>query len=138
MALDHFAGKVGNPIFAVYVNSYLRPAIQNCVAQLGKIAGIISAQNRAALDAGHPEFVTNWNVEPGGEHVYLFLAQVFKAGGAAAIDDAAWDYLRDNADELEAAVGERLPGERRTVGAWAQRNRFLLWEAFYGSTRPPR
>jgi hypothetical protein len=138
MALEHFAGKVANPIFAVYVNSYLRPCIQNCIANLGKIAGIISAQNREAIGAGHPEFVTNWNVEPGGEGVYLFLAQVFKVGGAAAINDEAWAYFRDHDDDLAAAVGEAVPKARRTLGSWAHRNRYLLWEAFYGSTRPPR
>jgi len=138
MALDHFSGKVGNPIFAIYVNSYLRPALQNCMAQLGKIANIISSQNRAAIGAGHPEYVMNWNVEPGGEGAYLFLAQVFKVGGAASINDEAWSYFRDNDDDLEAAVGEAMPSQRRAVGAWASRNRYALWEAFYGSTQAPR
>jgi hypothetical protein len=137
MALDHFSGKL-NPVFAVYVNAYLRPCIQNCVAQLGKIAGIISSQNRAAIGEGHPEFVTNWYVEPGGEGAYLFLAQVFKVGGAAAINDEAWSYFRDHDDDLAAAVGEALPSSRRSLGAWAHRNRYALWESFYGSTRPPR
>jgi hypothetical protein len=138
MALDHFSGKVGNPIFAVYVNSYLRPALQNCMAQMGKIAGIISDQNRSAIGAGHPEYVMNWKVEPGGEGAYLFLAQVFKVGGAAEPNDEAWSFLTDNDDDLEAAVGEAMPKNRRTVGPWASRNRSALWEAFYGSTRPPR
>jgi hypothetical protein len=138
MALDHFSGKVGNPIFAVYVNSYLRPCIQNCVAQLGKIAGIISAQNRSLIGGGHPELVANWNTEPGGQGAYLFLAQVFKLGGAAAINDDAWSYFRDHDDDLEAAVGEAVPSNRRTIGTWASRNRYALWEAFYGSTQPPR
>jgi hypothetical protein len=137
MALDHFSGKL-NPVFAVYVNSYLRPCIQNCVAQLGKIAGIISEQNRAAIGAGHPEYVTNWYVEPGGEGAYLFLAQVFKVGGAAGINDEAWEYFRDHDDDLAAAVGEAMPSSRRTLGSWAHRNRYALWESFYGSTRPPR
>jgi hypothetical protein len=138
MALDHVSGKVGNPIFAVYVNSYLRPCIQNCVAQLGKIAGIISAQNRSLIGGGQAALITNWNTEPGGEGAYLFLAQVFKVGGAAGINDEAWSYFRDHDDDLEAAVGEALPRDRRTIGTWASRNRYALWEAFYGSTQPPR
>jgi DNA-binding FrmR family transcriptional regulator len=138
MALDHFSGKMGNPIFAVYVNSYLRPCIQNCVAQLGKIAGIISAQNRSLIEAGEARFITNWHTEPGGEGAYLFLAQVFKMGGAAAPNDEAWTYLKENDDDLEAAVGEAMPSDRRMIGPWASRNRFALWESFYGSTRPPR
>jgi hypothetical protein len=138
MALDHFSGKVGNPIFAVYVNAYLRPCIQNCVAQLGKIAGIISAQNRSLIGGGQAALITNWNVEPGGEGAYLFLAQVFKVGGAAAINDEAWAYFRDHDDDLEAAVGQAMPRERRVLGVWAHRNRYALWESFYGSTTPPR
>jgi hypothetical protein len=138
MALDHFSGKMGNPIFAVYVNSYLRPCIQNCVAQLGKIAGIISAQNRSLIGAGEARLITNWHTEPGGEGAYLFLAQVFKVGGAASINDEAWSYFKENDDDLEAAVGEAMPGDRRTIGPWASRNRYALWESFYGSTTPPR
>jgi hypothetical protein len=80
----------------------------------------------------------NWAVEPGGEAVYRFLAQVFKVGGMAQIDAAAWEYFTDHAGDLGAAVGEALPGDMRTVGAWAARNKYPLWETFYGSTRPPR
>lgn len=141
MELDHFGSKAakGNPFISVYVNSYLRPGIQNCIAQLGKIAGIISAENKSIIESGDPRMLiaVNWAVEPGGESVYRFLAQVFKVGGIAAIDEAGWDYLRDHSGDIAAAVGESLPGDMRSVGAWAARNRYALWETFYGSTRPP-
>lgn len=142
MSLDEFGSKAakGNPFISVYVNSYLRPGIQNCIAQLGKIAGIISAENKSIIQSGDPRMLiaVNWAVEPGGEAVYRFLAQVFKVGGMAQIDAAAWEYFKDHADDLGAAVGEALPGDMRTVGAWAARNKYALWETFYGSTRPPR
>lgn len=142
MSLDHFGSKAakGNPFISVYVNSYLRPGIQNCIAQLGKIAGIISSENKSIIESGDPRMLiaVNWAVEPGGEAVYRFLAQVFKVGGIAQIDTAAWEYFKDHADDLAAAVGEAVPGDMRTVGAWAARNKYALWETFYGSTRPPR
>jgi hypothetical protein len=142
MSLEHFGSKAakGNPFISVYVNAYLRPGIQNCIAQLGKIANIISAENKSIIESGDPRMLiaVNWAAEPGGEHAYLFLAQVFKIGAAATIDDAAWEYFREQADALGAAVGEALPPDRRTVGNWAHRNRYPLWETFYGSARPPR
>jgi hypothetical protein len=142
MELDHFGSKAakGNPFISVYVNSYLRPGIQNCIAQLGKIAGIISSENKSIIESGDPRMLigVNWAVEPGGESVYRFLAQVFKVGGMAAIDEAGWDYFRDHSGDIGAAVGESLPGDVRSVGAWGARNKYALWETFYGSTRPPR
>ena len=137
MALEGFNTK-GNPMLDVYVNSYLRPGIQNCIAHLSKIAGIISDHNREAIGAGHPELVWNWATEPGGENAYLFLRQVFKVRGAAAPNAAAWSYLLAHADDLSAAVGDPMPRDQRRVGPWASRNRLALWEAFYGSTQPPR
>jgi hypothetical protein len=142
MALDHFADKLGkaNPFIAVYVNGYLKPGIDNCVKSLNTIAEIESSQNRSILESGDPRALAGmyWGVELGGEDAYLFISSVFKVGGAAGIDDTAWAYFQDHADDLSAAVGDPMPDDRRSLGAWAARNRYALWESFYGSVRPPR
>lgn len=139
LSLDLLSPK-GNPFISVYVNSYLRPGIQNCIAQLGKIANIISEENRRDIGSGDPRALLNvqWSTEPGGEHAYLFLAQLFKVGGAAMIDGPGWEYFRENAEDLQASVGEAPPSEQRALGAWAFRHRGELWETFYGSTPKPR
>jgi hypothetical protein len=140
MALEHFSGKSANPFLSVYVNSYLSPGIKNCMRSLGTIAGIMSRQNRSIIESGDPGamLAVNWKVEPGGEAVYLFLAQVFKVGAIAPIGDEAWNYLSDHRADLEASVGEKMPSQRRSVPAWAFRNRIAVWQSFYGSTKPPR
>jgi hypothetical protein len=139
MALDSYASRA-NPIFALYVTAYLGPGIRNCMRGIGTIASIMSRQNRDIIASGDPRFLTQvqWSVEPGGEAAYLFLAQVFKAGGAAALNDAAWDYFDDHRDDLSAAVGDPMPKGRRSVPGWAARHRLELWQSFYGSTTPPR
>ena len=139
MALDHWAGKA-NPVFAAYITAYLGPGIRACMRGIGTIAGIMSRQNRDIIEQGDPRFLAHvqWSVEPGGEAAYLFLAQVFKAGGAAAMSDAAWDYFSDHRDDLSAAVGDPMPKGRRSVPGWASRNRLALWQSFYGSAKPPR
>jgi hypothetical protein len=142
MSLDHFSAKLSNqnPFLKVYINGYLRPGIQNCVAQINKIAAITASQNRSILEYGTPGqmMAINWAVEPGGQPAYLFLAQVFKVGAMAAIDDSGWDYFQEHSGDLGAAVGEALPDDRRTLGGWAARNKLALWETFYGSVHPPR
>lgn len=138
MALDQYAGRA-NPIFAVYINAYLGPGIKNCMKGLGVIANIMSRQNRDIIASGDPVALAHvqWSVEPGGEAAYLFLAQIFKVKAAASLTDAAWDYFDDHRDDLSAAVGDSMPKGRRSVPGWAARNRLVLWQAFYGSTKPP-
>jgi hypothetical protein len=137
MALEGFASKTANPFIAVYINGYLGPGIRNCIQSIGKISDIISTQNRSLIEHGQARLIANWNTEPGGQAAYLFLAQVYRSGGAAAISDDAWEYFRDHRADLSAAVGNEMPTNRRLVGPWASRNRHALWQAFYGATKPP-
>jgi hypothetical protein len=136
IALEHFASKTANPFIAVYVNSYLGPGIKNCIAQLGNIAAQMSAQNRSLIGAGLPRYV-NWALEPGGEPAYAYLVLLFRQGAGAPLSDAAYSYFDDHDDDLSAAVGTNMPSSRGALGEWAHSNRYLLWEAFYGATRPP-
>jgi hypothetical protein len=138
LSLEGFASKSANPFITVYVGSYLSPGIKNCMASIGSIAGSISSSNRAAIETGEAARITNWNTEPGGEAMYIFLAAVFRMGGAAPLGNTAWEYLADHRGDLSAAVGVPMPRDRRAVPAWASANRQALWESFYGSTRPPR
>jgi hypothetical protein len=136
MALSHFGGKSANPFVKVYVESYLSPGIKNCIASLTRIADIKSGQNRAALDINEDRFV-DWSVESGGLAAYQFLKALFRTKGATPVSDEAWAYFSDHAGDLSAAVGEKMPRDRRTMPSWAARNRAKLWEAHYGSTRKP-
>ena len=79
----------------------------------------------------------NWQVEMGGEAMYLYLIQVYKVGPVAPVSDDAWEFLDDHRGDLEAAVGNPMPKSRRTVSVWASKNRKNLWESFYGSVKPP-
>lgn len=137
MALKSFAGKSPNPFVAVYVNGYLSPGIESCVASLGQIADIISKSNRAAIEQGQAALITNWNTEPGGEAMYLFIAAVYRMGGAASLSDEAWRYFADHRGDFSKAVGAEMPQSRALVPSWASANRRQLWESLYGSTRPP-
>ena len=137
LALEHFAGKSANPFVAVYVGSYLGPGIKNCIASIGTIANIISEDNRRNIGAGQAALVQNWDTEPGGEPMYLFIASVFRMGGAAPLSDPVWEYLSDHRGDLEHAVGVPLPKSRALVPSWASANRKALWESLYGSTRQP-
>jgi hypothetical protein len=136
MALEHFGGKSANPFIAVYVSAYLGPGIKNCMANIRSIAATISKQNRGLIEAGEGKYV-NWQVEMGGEAMYLYLIQVYKVGPVAPVSDAAWEFLDDHRGDLEAAVGAPMPKNRRTVSVWASKNRKNLWESFYGSVKPP-
>jgi len=137
MALQGFASKSPNPFVSVYVNGYLSPGIENCVKSLGQIADIISRSNRAAIEQGQAALITNWNTEPGGEAMYLFIATVYRMGGAAPLSDEAWRYLADHRGDFSKAVGAEMPQSRAMVPSWASANRRPLWESLYGSTRPP-
>jgi hypothetical protein len=123
----------------VYVNSYLSPGIKNCMQSIGTIAGSLSAQNRSIIESGDPKVLMaiEWKVEPGGMAAYIFLVKVFKFRGAAPLSDEAWGYLSSVRSDLSASVGEPMPADRRSVAAWAARNRVPLWQSFYGSTKPP-
>ena len=136
MALEHFGGKSANPFIAVYVSAYLGPGIKNCMANIRSIAATISKQNRGLIEAGEGKYV-NWQVEMGGEAMYLYLIQVYKVGPVAPVSDDAWEFLDDHRGDLEAAVGNPMPKSRRTVSVWASKNRKNLWESFYGSVKPP-
>jgi hypothetical protein len=136
MALEHFGGKSANPFIAVYVSAYLGPGIKNCMANIRSIAATISKQNRGLIEAGEGKYV-NWQVEMGGEAMYLYLIQVYKVGPVAPVSDAAWEFLDDHRGDLETAVGDPMPKSRRTVSVWASKNRKNLWESFYGSVKPP-
>ena len=138
MALEGFASKSANPFITVYVSYYLSPGIKNCMASIGSIANTISTSNRAAIEQGRADLIQVWSTEPGGEQMYIFLASVFRLGGAAPLGNTAWEYLSDHRGDLSAAVGVPMPKDRRAVSAWASGNRQALWESFYGSTRPPR
>lgn len=137
MSLEHFGAKSANPFVAVYVGSYLSPGIKACMAGIRSIAATISGQNRGLIEAGEGKYV-NWQVEMGGEAVFLYMVQVYKVGGAASISDAAWEFFSDHRGDLSTAVGDPMPKGRRTISAWASKNRKNLWESFYGSVRPPR
>jgi hypothetical protein len=138
LALEGFASKSANPFVTVYVGYYLSPGIKNCMASIGSIANTISTSNRAAIEQGRADLIQVWSTEPGGEQMYIFLAAVFRMGGAAPLGNTAWEYMSDHRGDLSAAVGVPMPKERRAVPAWASANRQALWESFYGSTRPPR
>lgn len=136
MALTHFGGKSANPFVSVYVDSYLSPGIKSSIASLSRIADIKSGQNRAAIDINEDRFV-DWSVESGGLAAYQFLKALFRTKGATPMSDEAWRYFSDHAGDLSAAVGEKMPNDRRRVPTWAARHRAKLWEAHYGSTRKP-
>jgi len=137
LAIEHFASKSANPFIAVYVNAYLGPGIKNCMKLLGDIAAIYGRQNRSAIEQDQAWGV-NWAVEPGGEPLYAYVRLVFKQGAGAPLGDAAYSYLDDHEDDFSAAVDDAMPGSRASIGDWASRNRYALWETLYGSIRPPR
>jgi len=136
MTLEHFGSKSANPFVAVYVSAYLGPGIKNCMANIRSIAATISKQNRGLIEAGEGKYV-NWQVEMGGEAMYLYLIQVYRVGPVAPVSDEAWEFIDDHRGDLEAAVGDSMPKSRRTVSVWASKNRKKLWESFYGSVKPP-
>lgn len=136
MALTHFGGKSANPFVKVYVDSYLSPGIKSCITSLGKIADIKSSTNRAAIDINEDRFV-DWSVESGGLPAFQFLRALFRTKGATPIGDDAWKYFRDHAGDLSAAVGDKMPKDRRRFPMWAAKHRVKLWEAHYGATRTP-
>ena len=139
LALEGFASKSANPFVTVYVGSYLSPGHQ-------ELHGVDRQHREHHLDVqprGHragpgADLIQVWSTEPGGEQMYIFLAAVFRMGGAAPLGNTAWEYMSDHRGDLSAAVGVPMPKERRAVPAWASANRQALWESFYGSTRPPR
>jgi hypothetical protein len=135
MAVEELSGK--DPVLSIYVSSYLGPALKTCIAQLGALAGMYKSQNRGAISAGMPNAV-NWAVEPGGEAMYAWIVGIFKQGADAPITDPVFSYLDDQDDDISAAVNDRMPGSRGPINAWAARNRYAIWEALYGSARPPR
>ena len=137
MSLDHLGGKSANPFISVYVNSYLGPGLDHCMESIGTIAQIAASQNKSALEIGAPEWVQYWGVESGGEAMYLFIATVYRMGGAAPVSDAAWDYLSEHRSSFEAAVGAPMPKSQRAVAAWAAGHKLEIWQSLYGSTRPP-
>jgi hypothetical protein len=134
MAIDQLSGK--NPVLAIYVNSYLGPALKNCIKQLGELAGMFKSQNRGAISAGMPNAV-HWAIEPGGEAMYYWLVGLFRQGPDAPLPDAVYSYLDDQDDDISAAVNDPMPGSRGSINGWAHRNRYAIWEAMYGSARPP-
>ena len=138
MTLAHFGGKSANPFVKVYVDSYLGPGIRNCIASLQKIAGIKGEENRSIIDEGSRDDLVDWSVESGGLPAYQFLKAIFRTKGATPVSDEAWAYFVDHAGDLSAAVGEKMPNDRRTMPTWAARNRAKLWEAHYGAARKPR
>jgi hypothetical protein len=138
LALEGFANKSANPFVTVYVGAYLGPGIKNCMASIGSIADTISTSNRGLIEQGQAHLIQVWANEPGGEQMYIFLASVYRLGGAAPLGNTAWEYMSDHRGDLSAAVGVPMPKDRRAVPAWASANRQALWESFYGSTRPPR
>lgn len=135
MGLDHWAGK-SNPIFAAYVNGYLGPGIRNCIQQIGGLANTNRSQNRGLLSDSHFIRAIYFNVEPGGEPVWVYLHWIFK-NGPMPIAPTVYDYFDEHRDEISAAVKDRTPSSRDSIPAWAYRNRYALWETFYGSAKPP-
>ena len=136
MTIEHFGAKSANPFVAVYVSAYLGPGIKNCMANIRSIAATISKQNRGLIEAGEGKYV-NWQVEMGGEAMYLYMLQVYKVGPVAPISDDAWEFLDDHRGDFEASVGEAVPKGRRTVSVWSAKNKKRLWESLYGSVKPP-
>jgi hypothetical protein len=137
MTLEHFGSKSANPFVAVYVSAYLGPGIKNCMANIRSIAATISKQNRGLIEAGEGKYV-NWQVEMGGEAMYLYMIQLYKVGPVAPISDDAWEFLDDHRGDLESSVGSAVPKGRRTVSVWAAKNKKRLWESLYGSVKPPQ
>ena len=137
MSLKSLGGSSPNPFVSGYVNSYLGPGIQHCVESIGTIAAIAASENRSALEIGEGSRVRFWGVESGGEEMYLFIATVYRMGGAAPVSDKAWEYLSDQRDSFEASVGAPMPKERRAVAAWAAAHKLEIWQSLYGSTKPP-
>jgi hypothetical protein len=134
MGLDTFADK--HPVLAVYSKMYLGPALKVCIKNLGVLAARYKSQNRAVISHGMPNAV-QWNVEPGGEPMYRWLVGLFKVGHTTPLPDAVYEYLDDHEDDISAAVRDAMPGSRISINGWAHRNRYLIWEAMYGSARPP-
>ena len=134
MALDTFADR--NPVLAIYSKMYLGPALKVCIKNLGVLAARFKSQNRAAISLGRPEAV-HWGVEPGGEAMYTWLVGIFKKGTDTPLPDEVYDFLDDHDDDISAAVRDAMPGKKISINGWAHRNRYLIWEAMYGSARPP-
>jgi hypothetical protein len=134
MALDAFSGK--HPVLKIYSAMYLGPALKVCIKNLGVLAAHRKSSNRGAISNGMPDAVS-WGVEPGGEAMYRWLVGIFKQGHTATLPDEVYEYLDDHDDDISAAVRDPLPSRKISVNGWAERNRFLIWEAMYGSARPP-
>jgi hypothetical protein len=134
MALDHFADR--NPVLAIYTKMYLGPALKVCIKNLGVLAARFKSQNRAVISHGMHNAV-HWNIEPGGEPMYHWLVGIFKQGTDTPLPDSVYEFLDDHDDDISAAVRDSLPSKKISVNGWAHRNRHAIWEAMYGSARPP-
>jgi hypothetical protein len=134
MALDNFADR--HPVLKVYTAMYLGPALKVCIKNLGVLAARFKSQNRAAIGMGMPD-VVHWAVEPGGEPMYRWLVGLFKVGHTVTLPDSVYEFLDDHEDDISAAVRDKMPSQRISINGWAHRNRLAIWEAMYGSARPP-
>jgi hypothetical protein len=134
MALDAFSDK--HPVLKIYTAMYLGPALKVCIKNLGVLAAMRKSQNRTAIGLGMPDAVS-WGVEPGGEPMYRWLVGIFRKGTDTPLPDSVYDFLDENDSAISAAVRDSMPGSKISINGWAHRNRFLIWEAMYGSARPP-
>jgi hypothetical protein len=134
MALDTFSDK--HPVLAIYTKMYLGPALKVCIKNLGVLAAMRKSQNRTAIGLGMPNAVS-WGVEPGGEAMYYWLVGIFKKGPDTPLPDSVYEFVDDHDADISAAVRDSMPGSRISINGWAHRNRYLIWEAMYGSARPP-
>ena len=132
MALDTFSDK--HPVLAIYTKMYL-----------GRRSGLHREPRRARRDAQVPDprrspgmpNAVSWGVEPGGEAMYYWLVGIFKKGTDSPLPDSVYEFLDDHDGDISAAVRDPMPGARISINGWAHRNRYLIWEAIYGSARPP-
>ena len=134
MALDTFSDK--HPVLAIYTKMYLAPALKVCIKNLGVLAAMRKSQNRTAIGLGMPNAVS-WGVEPGGEAMYYWLVGIFKKGTDSPLPDSVYEFLDAHDGDISAAVRDPMPGGRISINGLAHRNRYLIWEAMYGSARPP-